>query len=83
MQSEASHAPLAAGPAYASLKDWAAMSGMSLSKTYEELRAGNLEGRKVGRKTLICVRAGLDWLASQPRWEPSSPVAPSRKRQAA
>lgn len=53
-------------PAYATVPDWCALSGMSRSGTYEALGRGDLRAIKMGARTLIDVQHGLAWLASLP-----------------
>lgn len=53
-------------PAYATVPDWCALSGMSRSGTYEALGRGDLRAIKLGARTLIDVQHGLGWLASLP-----------------
>ena len=54
------------GVAYATIARWCALSGMGRTSTYRELAAGNLQARKVGRRTLIAVQQGLAWIEAQP-----------------
>ena len=53
-------------PHYVTISDWVVRSGISRSRTYELIAAGELSARKVGRRTLIDLRAGLAWLDEQP-----------------
>lgn len=53
-------------PDFVTVLAWVKRTGISRSVTYELLAAGELKGRKVGRRTLIDFRAGLAWLDSQP-----------------
>ncbi len=53
-------------PAYATVPDWCALSGMSRSGSYEALGRGDLRAVKLGSRTLIDVQHGLAWLASLP-----------------
>lgn len=55
-------------PAYATIKSWTGLTGISRSKTYELLNAGKLKAVRVGGRTLIDVVAGLEWLGQQPHW---------------
>lgn len=55
-----------AHPAYVSVADWCALSGMGRTKTYEALADSHLRAVKLGAKTLIDVQHGLAWLASLP-----------------
>ncbi|MAI89212.1 MAG: hypothetical protein CBB65_01850 [Hyphomonadaceae bacterium TMED5] len=59
-------------PAFATIKDWVTISGISRSKTYELLNIGDLKAVRVGGRTLIDVEAGLDWLGQQPQWNGKS-----------
>jgi hypothetical protein len=58
-----------ARPAYCTIPDWCAMTGMSPKGTYRAIGAGHLEAVKIGPRTHINVEAGLRWLASLPRAE--------------
>jgi hypothetical protein len=53
-------------PAFATIRDWCRLSGVSRSVTYELLAAGHLHARKVGARTLVDVHAGIQWLDRQP-----------------
>ncbi len=53
-------------PAYATVPDWCAITGMSRSGTYEALGRGDLRAIKLGARTLVDVQHGLAWLASLP-----------------
>lgn len=53
-------------PNFVTISEWIARSGISRSRTYELLGSGDLRARKVGRRTLIDLRAGLAWLDAQP-----------------
>lgn len=55
-------------PAYATIKDWVAISGISRSKTYELLNTGVIKAVRVGGRTLIDVEAGLKWMGDCPEW---------------
>ena len=65
-------------PQYESIADWRRRSGMSTTAVYSALGEGHLKAKKLGRKTVIDVAAGLAWLASRPSWSPSVPVARRR-----
>lgn len=54
-------------PAFVTIANWCALSGMGRSATYEALGAGHLRAVKLGARTLIDVPYGLTWLASLPR----------------
>ena len=69
-------------PAYASVADWLAISGMGRSTTYEALGRGDLRARKLGTRTLIDVPHGLAWLDSLPV-ATVRPHGASRKKHAA
>ncbi len=69
----------AARPAYATIASWCALTGMGTTATYEALARGDLEGRKIGRRTLINTEHGLRWIASLPAWSSSGPVARRRR----
>ena len=54
-------------PAYASITNWCALSGMSRSGVYNHLAAPDgLRAIKIGGRTLIDCQHGLAWLASRP-----------------
>lgn len=53
-------------PKYATLPHWCVLSGMSRTKTYYAIGAGNLRAVKLGNRTLVDVDAGLAWLRSLP-----------------
>lgn len=61
-------------PDYESPADYSRRSGLSISTIYRQMRAGELRAIKVGRKTLIDVKAGLAALAAQPTWTPGAAV---------
>jgi hypothetical protein len=48
------------------IADWCRRTGMSRSGTYEAMARGNLKAIKLGHRTLIDVRHGLDWLSALP-----------------
>jgi len=60
-------APDRAFPAYATIPDWCAISGLGRSKTYEALGRGDLRAIKIGNRTLIDVAPGLQWMDSLPQ----------------
>lgn len=62
-------------PNFVTVPEWIARSGISRSRTYELLGTGDLRARKVGRRTLIDLRAGLAWLDAQPAPRISLPYA--------
>ena len=53
-------------PAFATVPDWCAISGMRRTTTYGELARGNLRAIKLGARTLVDVQHGLAWLATLP-----------------
>ena len=53
-------------PRYCSIADWARLSGVSQSVTYELLGDGKIKAVKLGNKTLIDVDSGLKYLSSLP-----------------
>ena len=65
-------------PRYEGIAAFGRRSGMSTTAIYAALGEGHLRAIKLGRKTVIDVEAALAWVASQPRWTPSAPVAPRR-----
>jgi excisionase family DNA binding protein len=48
------------------MKQWCKRSNMGLTKTYEEIAAGKLKSRKVGRHRLILHEDGQEYLRSLP-----------------
>ncbi len=66
-------------PAFASIDDWCAISGMSRRTTYERLGSEELRAIKLGSKTLVDVPHGLSWLRSLP---PAVIKAPRPRQQA-
>jgi hypothetical protein len=63
-------------PAFATEPTWRAISGMSRTRTYIELAAGNLRAKKLGKRLLIDVPHGLAFLAALPdaKFKTSSPT---------
>jgi hypothetical protein len=53
-------------PAFAPLPTWFSISGLKRSKTYEELKKGNLRAKKCGKSILIDVAHGLEYINSLP-----------------
>ncbi len=55
-------------PKFAPLPQWCLLSGMTRTATYVALGEGKLRAIKQpgGRRTLIDVQHGLEWLRSQP-----------------
>lgn len=66
-------------PAYATIPGWCELSGMGRAKTYDMLSKGHLRAKKVGKRTLIDVQHGLQWLRSQPDAEVRIARAPREK----
>lgn len=44
-------------------------NGISKPQVYVELKQGRLEGRKLGRRTIITAAAERAWLEAMPRFE--------------
>jgi hypothetical protein len=65
---------------FAPIPRWREISGMSRSKTYEELGVGNLRGVKCGRQILIDVRHGLEYMRSLPQAQIRPRTTPKRRR---
>ena len=53
-------------PAYATIADFAKLSGLGRTSIYSAMKAGHVPARKVGARTLINVAAGLAWIEAQP-----------------
>lgn len=53
-------------PYFAPITEWCRLSGTGRRSTYDHIAAGHLRAIKVGRRTLIDIRAGLEWLRSLP-----------------
>ncbi|WP_234826257.1 helix-turn-helix transcriptional regulator [Sinorhizobium meliloti] len=49
-----------------SVKDFLALSGLSKTSFYNEVNAGRLLARKIGRKTVITAEDAAAWRASLP-----------------
>lgn len=58
--------PSAPYPAFATIAGWQRLSGMSRSRTYELLAAGDLKAIKLRSRTLVDVEAGLAWMRTLP-----------------
>lgn len=58
--------PSAPYPAFATIAAWQRLSGMSRSRTYQLLAAGDLKAVKLRNRTLIDVGAGLAWMRTLP-----------------
>jgi hypothetical protein len=56
-------------PRYAGIAAWTVISGISRSSTYELIGQGHLVAHKIGRRTLVDVWRGLQWISDQPRAE--------------
>lgn len=54
-------------PAFASVDDWCRISGLSRTRTYALLTTGNLIARKIGGRTFVDVKAGLEFMHAAPR----------------
>ena len=53
-------------PHYGTVQTWLKMSGMRRTRTYQLIGEGIIPTRKVAGRTLIDIRSGLAWIASQP-----------------
>jgi hypothetical protein len=62
-------------PAFSTVPDWVNISGVSRSQTYKLLAAGKLRARKLGARTLVDVRHGLDYLNTLPPLHPAQQAA--------
>ena len=51
---------------YATFDQWRQMTGMGRTASYEALVRGDLRAKKVGRRVLIDVEHGLQWIEAQP-----------------
>ena len=60
-------------PRYATIPTWCSISGMSRAGTYNALGRRDLRAVKLGLRTLIDVRAGLEWLGSLPEAQVQRP----------
>lgn len=49
-----------------SVEDFCDLYGIGRTQAYEEVKAGRLKAKKVGRRTIITPEAGQEWLASLP-----------------
>jgi hypothetical protein len=67
-------------PEFASVPVWREISGMSRSRTYEELAARNIRAVKCGRALLIDVRHGLEYVRSLPVAQIRPRATPRRRR---
>jgi hypothetical protein len=57
-----------ARPVYATISDWTKMSGVGRTKTFALLASGELKAVKAGKRTLIHVASGIDYLDALPAW---------------
>lgn len=64
---------------YESILAWSKRTGMATGAIYLRLKGGDLRAIKVGRRTLIDVRHGLQWLEREP-WRPTGPVSKRASR---
>jgi hypothetical protein len=55
-------------PLFVSISDWVKISSISRSETYARLKTGELRARKIGTKTLIDLKAGLEWIERLPAY---------------
>ena len=53
-------------PEYSAITDWCQISGMTRTATYYALARGDLRAKKCGRRVLIHVPTGLQYLDSLP-----------------
>jgi hypothetical protein len=58
--------PVVDMPRYMRIREFSILTAIKPRLIYELLSRGSLRGVKVGRCTLIDVRAGLKWLDNQP-----------------
>jgi excisionase family DNA binding protein len=56
-----------AGQRALSIQEFAEQYGIGRSSTYEELKAGRLRARKIGKRTVITVDDAEEWLRNLPR----------------
>jgi hypothetical protein len=54
------------GAIWAPIKEWCEISGLGRTVTYQRIALGNLRAKKVGRRTLVHVPSGLDFIESLP-----------------
>jgi excisionase family DNA binding protein len=54
-------------PSAFSIKDFCDQYGIGRTTAYEEIKAGRLKAVKVGRRTLVPVESGQDWLQALPK----------------
>lgn len=60
---------------FGSIDEWCQLSGLGKTISYQLLRDGHLKAKKLGRRTLIDLAAGLQWLETQPDWTSAGPAA--------
>jgi excisionase family DNA binding protein len=58
-----------------SLREFCDAYGIGRTKVYEELKAGRLLARRLGRKILISTIDAEDWAAALPPVSPTPPVS--------
>lgn len=56
-------------PHFASVDQFTKLSGLGRTTIYKLLGTGKLRAVKAGRRTLVDVNAGLEWLHGQPAAE--------------
>ena len=54
------------GAIWAPIKEWCEISGLGRTVTYQRIALGNLRAKKVGRRTLVHVPSGLDFIEGLP-----------------
>jgi hypothetical protein len=62
------------------LQEFADANAIGLTRVYQELNSGRLQGLKSGAKTVISPEAEAAWRASLPRYEPASVGASIQQR---
>ncbi len=58
-------------PVFGTIAEWRRISGMGQTSVYAALKRGDLKAIKLGRRTLIDIQAGLNWLRMQAPWKPT------------
>lgn len=66
--------PAITQPAFVTVPDWCTYSGMGRTTVYELIGAGKLAARKQGRRTLIDMARGLEYMWSLPAAEVRPPT---------
>ena len=56
-------------PVYATIDRWCALSGLSRTRTYVEMRAGNIPWIQYLDRRLVEVAPALGWMRTLPRGE--------------